>query len=153
MATRWWSHHPACSIRYQSLHVSSSANDSLKKFTGAHSRRPHHSPFSHGSVVFLPRTLQLLYFHIFIFIVHIQLSYSALLFTHTRSFTSNWHRHQSSQLDSFSLSVASLPFSSWRHPGDSRRGSSMALAFSSTPLASTELEEETTRHIGDPALD
>ena len=48
MATRWWSHHPACSIRYQSLHVSSLANDSFKKFTGARSRRPHHSHFSHG---------------------------------------------------------------------------------------------------------
>ena len=48
MATRWSSHHPACSIRYQSLHVSSSANDSFKKFTGARSRRPHHSHFSHG---------------------------------------------------------------------------------------------------------
>ena len=48
MATRWSSHHPACSIRYQSLHVSSSANDSFKKFTGARSGRPHHSHFSHG---------------------------------------------------------------------------------------------------------
>ena len=48
MATRWSSHHPACSVRYQSLHVSSSANDSFKKFTGARSRRPHHSHFSHG---------------------------------------------------------------------------------------------------------
>ena len=47
-ATRLSSHHPACSIRYQSLHVSSSANDSFKKFTGARSRRPHHSHFSHG---------------------------------------------------------------------------------------------------------
>ena len=36
---------PACSIRYQSLHVSLSVNDSFKKFTGARSRRPH---FSHG---------------------------------------------------------------------------------------------------------
>ena len=48
MATRWSSHHPACSIRYQSLHVSSSANDFFKKFTGARSRRPHHWHFSHG---------------------------------------------------------------------------------------------------------
>ena len=48
MATRWSSHHPACSIRYQSLHVSSLANDPFKKFTGARSRRPHHSHFSHG---------------------------------------------------------------------------------------------------------
>ena len=48
IATRWSSHHPACSIRYQSLHVSSPANDSFKKFTGARSRRPHHSHFSHG---------------------------------------------------------------------------------------------------------
>ena len=48
MATGWSSHHPACSIRYQSLHVPSSANDSFKKFTGARSRRPHHSHFSHG---------------------------------------------------------------------------------------------------------
>ena len=35
-------------IWYRSLHVSSSANDSLKKFTGARSRRHHHSHFSHG---------------------------------------------------------------------------------------------------------
>ena len=48
MATRWSSHHPACSIRYPSLHVSTSANDSFKKFTGARSRWPHHSHFSHG---------------------------------------------------------------------------------------------------------
>ena len=40
MATRWSSHRPACSVRYRSPHVSSSANDSFKKFTGAHSRRP-----------------------------------------------------------------------------------------------------------------
>ena len=40
MATRWSSHRPACSLRYRSPHVSSSANDSPKKFTGAHSRRP-----------------------------------------------------------------------------------------------------------------
>ena len=33
---------------YRSLHVSSSANDSFIKFTGACSRRPHHSHFSHG---------------------------------------------------------------------------------------------------------
>ena len=64
--------------------------------------------------MFLPRTLQLLYFPIFIFIVRIQLSYNAFLFTHARSSTSDWHRHQSSQLDSFSLSIASLPFSSWQ---------------------------------------
>ena len=43
MATRWSTHHPACSIRYRSPHVSSSANDSFKKFTGARSR--HHPPF------------------------------------------------------------------------------------------------------------
>ena len=48
MATRWSSHHPVGSIRYQSLHVSSSANGSFKKFTGARSRRPHHSHFLHG---------------------------------------------------------------------------------------------------------
>ena len=48
MATRWSSHRPACSMRYQSPHVSSSANDSFKKFTGAHSRRPHHSHFLNG---------------------------------------------------------------------------------------------------------
>ena len=36
MATRWSSHRLACSIRYRSPHVSSSANDSFKKFTGAH---------------------------------------------------------------------------------------------------------------------
>ena len=48
MATRWSSHRPACSIRYRTLHVSSSANDSFKKFMGACSRRPHHSHFSHG---------------------------------------------------------------------------------------------------------
>ena len=48
IATRWSSPLAACSIRYHSLHVSSSANDSLKKFTGARSRRPHHSHFSHG---------------------------------------------------------------------------------------------------------
>ena len=40
MATRWSSQHPACSIRYRSPHVSSSANDSFKKYTGARSRRP-----------------------------------------------------------------------------------------------------------------
>ena len=48
MATRWSSHRPSLSIWYRSLHVSSSANDSVKTFTGAHSRRPHHSHFSHG---------------------------------------------------------------------------------------------------------
>ena len=32
----------------RSPHVSSSANDSFKKFTGACSRLPHHSHFSHG---------------------------------------------------------------------------------------------------------
>ena len=50
--------------------------------------------------------LQLLNFVLsyFIFIVHIQLSYNAFLFTHARSSTLDWHRHQSSQLDSFSLS-------------------------------------------------
>ena len=32
MATRWSSHRPAWSIMYRSLHVSSSANDSFKKF-------------------------------------------------------------------------------------------------------------------------
>ena len=48
MATRWSSHRPARSIRYQSLHVSSSANNSFKEFTGARSRRPHHSHFSHA---------------------------------------------------------------------------------------------------------
>ena len=48
MATHWLSHCPACSIRYQSLHVFSSANDSFKKFTGARFRRPHHSHFWHG---------------------------------------------------------------------------------------------------------
>ena len=45
MATRWSSHHPACSIRYQSLQVSSSANDSFKKFTGARPL-PSTSPFT-----------------------------------------------------------------------------------------------------------
>ena len=44
MATRWSSHRPACSIRYRSPHVSSLANDSFKKFTGACSRRP--TPFT-----------------------------------------------------------------------------------------------------------
>ena len=66
--------------------------------------------------MFLPPTLQLLYFPI-IFIVHIQLSYNAFLFTLARSSTSDWHRHQSSQLDSFSLFIIAspaLPFSSWR---------------------------------------
>ena len=50
MATRWSSHGPECSLRYRSLHVSSSANDSFKTFTrtGARSRQPHHSHFSHG---------------------------------------------------------------------------------------------------------
>ena len=48
MATRYSSHRPAWSIWYRSLHVSSSANDSFKKFTGARSRRPHHSHVSHG---------------------------------------------------------------------------------------------------------
>ena len=45
MATRWSSHRPACSIRYRSPHVSSSANDSrsFKKFLGARSRRPPHT--------------------------------------------------------------------------------------------------------------
>ena len=47
MATRW-SSHPGCSRRYRSLHVSSSANDSFKKFMGARSCRAHHSHFSHG---------------------------------------------------------------------------------------------------------
>ena len=49
MVTRWSSHHPACSIRYQSLHVSSSANDPFKNYTGA--PLPSTSPpshFSHG---------------------------------------------------------------------------------------------------------
>ena len=48
MTTRWLIHRPACSIRHRSPHVSSSANDSFKMFTGARSRRPHHSHFSHG---------------------------------------------------------------------------------------------------------
>ena len=39
---------PACSIRYWSPPVSSSANDSFKKFTGARSRRPHNSHLSLG---------------------------------------------------------------------------------------------------------
>ena len=39
----------------------------------------------------------------FIINVHIQLSYNAFLFTHARSSTSDWHRHQRSQLDSLSL--------------------------------------------------
>ena len=51
----------------------------------------------------------------FIFIVHnTTFIDNAFLFTHARSSTSDWHRHQSSQLDSFSLSIASLPFSSWQ---------------------------------------
>ena len=48
MAARWSSHRPACSIRYRSPHVSSSASDSFKTITGARSRRLHHSHFSHG---------------------------------------------------------------------------------------------------------
>ena len=48
MGTRLSSHRPACSIRYQSPHVSSSVKDSVKTFTGAHSCRPHQSHFSHG---------------------------------------------------------------------------------------------------------
>ena len=48
MATSWSNHRPACSIRYRSPHVSSSANDSFKTFTGPRSCRPHHSHFSHG---------------------------------------------------------------------------------------------------------
>ena len=74
-------------------------------------------------VVFLPRTLHTnsiynfctFVLSFFIFILHIQLLYNAFLFTHARSSTLDWHRHQSSQLDSFSLFIASLPFSSWRH--------------------------------------
>ena len=48
MVTRWSSHHPACFKRSRSPHVSSSANDSFKTFTGACSCRPHHSHYSHG---------------------------------------------------------------------------------------------------------
>ena len=51
MATRWSSHRPACSIRYRSPHVSSSANDSFKKFTGTHPRCP--PPFT-----LFPRSLR-----------------------------------------------------------------------------------------------
>ena len=72
--------------------------------------------------MFLPRTLHTnsiynfctFVLSYFVFIVHIQLSYNAFLSAHARSFTSDWHRHQNSQLDSFSLSIASLPFSSWQ---------------------------------------
>ena len=48
MATRWSIHRPTCSIRYRSSHVSSSANDSFKRFAGARSHHPHHSDFLHG---------------------------------------------------------------------------------------------------------
>ena len=41
MATRWSSHRPACSIRYRSPRVSSSADDSFKTFAGG---RPLASP-------------------------------------------------------------------------------------------------------------
>ena len=62
MATRWSSHHPACSIRYQSPHVSSSANDfflwaparvvlTTHTFAGRyHGRQNRRSPFCSGRV-------------------------------------------------------------------------------------------------------
>ena len=54
-----------------------------------------------------------LYFPILIFDVHLQLS-CTFLFPHALASFSDWHRHKSTQLDSFSLSFASLHFSSWR---------------------------------------
>ena len=68
---------------------------------------------SDSCVVFLPRTLHTnsiynfctFVLSYFIFTLHIQLSYNAFLFTHARSSTLDWHRHQSSQLDSFSLFI------------------------------------------------
>ena len=68
-------------------------------------------------VVFLSCTLHTCTFVLsyFIFIVHnTTFIDNAFLFTHARSSTSDWHRHHSSQLVSFSLSIASLPFSSWQ---------------------------------------
>ena len=48
MATHWSSHLPTCSAWHRCPHVSSSAKDSFKTFTGARSCQPHHSHFSHG---------------------------------------------------------------------------------------------------------
>ena len=115
--------HHKCELRQMPLRGTRTLVDALR--TGLHGGRGLHSApvrrrsgsgakrqqtvfttFVHSNFILILYTVQL----------HLKYTYNTFLFTHALSSTLRLAQawHQSSQLDSFSLLIASLPFSSWR---------------------------------------